>query len=328
VRGHAFMLGEEAEGNRLISVAKQWVTLEGRTFLVEEIPFSAVDEQIQALSRGRQGASIRQDRKGQGQSVLTALKAVLPRRTAQKATGRMRMARLQQPATPSGMVARTPGDITLAALNVRKAFVLDYTILTSQSGFTFACNTNYYVSGTVTLSGTTTIEGGTVIKFTNAAVGKITLSGPLVCQTDMYRPAVLTSRNDNTVGETISGSTGSPSNAGAGTYLDSTFSNPSNSVRYLRVSYAGTALSFDGLTNGVWHSQFVNCSQGINSYNQKPVRLYNVLMAVSSNCIVNSTNIRGEHLTVNVCSNLVSATSPSLALTNSILVTAQVDLTA
>jgi hypothetical protein len=317
--GKAFSIGDETDGDRVVPVAKQWSVLEGRTFLIEEVPFEAVDEQIQALERRRQGAALRRDRSGQGESVLAALKSVLPQREVpQRAATPTRMARWERPLTPSERVSASTGEGNLSALNTRRAFVLDYTILTSQTNFTFACNTNYYISGLVSLAGVTTLEA-TVIKFTNHTSAKISMSGPLICKTEAYRPAILTSKNDNTVGETISGSTGSPSNASGGTYLYSSVTTPTNALSYLRLSYAGTGLSFDGLTNGVWHSQFVKCNQGIDSYNKREVRLYNVLMAVSSNCIVNSTNIRGEHLTVDVCSNLVSATSPTLALTNSIL---------
>jgi hypothetical protein len=315
--GRAFSVGTDGKAGEPVRVYKQWTVLEGRTFLVEEVPFNIVEEQIQALSQKPRSASVSPRLQGKGGNVIAALMNVLPKRTTKPTGSKMLMAKWEPDVRSSAFTRSGPPEV--GTPNQRKGFLIDYTLLTSQTNFTFACNTNYYISGLVNLSGTTVIEGGTVIKFTNNTSAKISLSGPLICQTEAYRPAVLTSKNDNTVGETITGSTGSPSNASGGTYLYSSVSNPTNAIQYLRLSYAGTALSFDGITNGVWHCQFVNCNNAIDSYNQKEVRLYNVLMAVSSNCIVNSTNIRGQHLTVDVCSNLVSATGASLALTNSIL---------
>lgn len=298
-QGRAFAVGDAAEGQTSIAVGKQWVNLGGRRFLVESVPYPEVVAQLRALGRKKDGAAIPVERRGQGQSLTAVLQSVLPHPGRSRKSGKMMLAQ--------------------ADVKPRPGFVLDYTTLGNQSDFTFAANTNYYVSGLVNLSGTTTIEGGTIIKFTNHTSAKISMSGPLVCKTEQYRPAVLTSKDDNTVGEAITGSTGNPTNYNGGTYLYSSVLDTTNAIQYLRLSYAGTGLAFDGLTNGVWHCQFLKCNNGIDSYNQKEVRLYNVLLAVSSNCIVNSTNLRGQHLTVDVCSNLVSAASGSLALTNSIL---------
>src|SRR6185436_222222 len=81
--------------------------------------------------------------------------------------------------------------------------VLDYTTLSSGANQTFRGDMTYYISGTVNLTGTTTIEGGTVVKYATNAVAGINFSGPLACQTSAYRPAVFTSKDDNSVGEII-----------------------------------------------------------------------------------------------------------------------------
>src|SRR5207244_9848441 len=96
-----------------------------------------------------------------------------------------------------------------------------------------------------------TIEGGTVIKFTNSPGAELSM-GTLVCQTAPYRPAILTSRNDNSVGDPIAGSTGSPTNSNGGTYL---YSTTGNTYQYLHFSFAGTALQSDNADCEVWHSQ-------------------------------------------------------------------------
>jgi hypothetical protein len=72
----------------------------------------------------------------------------------------------------------------------------------------------YYVSGTVSLSGTNIFEAGTVIKMaTNASI--VLSSGfftpRLVLKTTPWRPVICTAKDDDSVGDQISGSTGSPS---------------------------------------------------------------------------------------------------------------------
>jgi len=94
---------------------------------------------------------------------------------------------------------------------------LDWSLLGSATNFTFKGDSTYYVSGPVTLSsttnGATVIEGGTVVKFTNStATARITITGPISCQTGPYRPAVFTSKDADDVGEKITGSTGTPAN--------------------------------------------------------------------------------------------------------------------
>jgi hypothetical protein len=100
--GKAFSVGEEVDRNRIVPVAKQWSVIEDRILLVEEVQFAAVEEQIQALELRRQGASLRRDRMGQGDSLLAALKPLLPKGgAAQRATARTRMARSERPLAPS-----------------------------------------------------------------------------------------------------------------------------------------------------------------------------------------------------------------------------------
>src|SRR6266498_358903 len=49
--GKAFSVGEDGEAGTPVRVFKQWTVLEDRTFLVEEVPFNNVDEQIRALAQ-------------------------------------------------------------------------------------------------------------------------------------------------------------------------------------------------------------------------------------------------------------------------------------
>jgi hypothetical protein len=48
-RGKAFSFGMENEAGRAVRVVKQWTVLEGRTFLVEEVPLMAIEPQLRVL---------------------------------------------------------------------------------------------------------------------------------------------------------------------------------------------------------------------------------------------------------------------------------------
>src|SRR5262249_5140052 len=80
--GKAFLIGESSQKNKPIRVSKEWTILEGRNFLVEEVPFKQVDERIQSTLRKRQGASVNPNRRGKGENVMAALRNVLPKRLA------------------------------------------------------------------------------------------------------------------------------------------------------------------------------------------------------------------------------------------------------
>jgi hypothetical protein len=72
--------------------------------------------------------------------------------------------------------------------------------MSSFTNFTFKGDTTYFVVGQVNLYGTTVIESGAVIKFTNGNPSslRIDIQGPIDCQTSSSRPAVFTSKDDNT----------------------------------------------------------------------------------------------------------------------------------
>src|SRR5216683_7541189 len=96
---------------------------------------------------------------------------------------------------------------------MKKGVAIDYTTVTSQTNFTFQAYTTYYISSAnVTFSGITTFEGGSVIKFTNLPNATINMSGSFVASAGPYRMITLTSKDDNSYGDTISGSTGYATN--------------------------------------------------------------------------------------------------------------------
>jgi hypothetical protein len=186
-RGKAFSL---ERGGEDIPVSKQWLKLEGRDFLVEEVAVPEIDEELQALPAA-EGASLN-PAAGSVRHVVSKQRRLPAMPLVQAGTNKMQLARLSLPS---------------------QGLVLDYTTLnSSQTNYTFQGDTTYYISGGVYLYSTTIFEGGTVVKYTNN--GNIRIGGSMIWQTGPYRPAIFTSKDDNSVGETITGSTGNPTNTG------------------------------------------------------------------------------------------------------------------
>ena len=107
-----------------------------------------------------------------------------------------------------------PLQFATADLASGPGLVADYqTVNSAATNFVFRGDSTYFINGTVSLFGTTTIEGSSVLKFSNnlpSAWCELALQGPLNCKTGPYRPAVFTSCSDDSVGETIMGSSGLP----------------------------------------------------------------------------------------------------------------------
>jgi hypothetical protein len=184
VRGKAFAVGSQSNqgGKRRkeIPVVKTWTHLEGRTFLIEEVPVQQIAPELRSLPAASDpsgGAS------GSGRSKGSASRILPPSRLVQANTNSVRMAK--------------------ADVSGRTGVALDYTIVQTQvDNFTFQGDTTYYVANDVNLENTT-IEGGAVIKhYTNAA--SINVLGNVTCLTAPYKPAVFTSFDDGAVGEPVS----------------------------------------------------------------------------------------------------------------------------
>jgi hypothetical protein len=169
VRGRAFDMGNS---DREAPVAKSWMTLEGRQFLVEEVPVAAVAELLDELP-------------------------LPPQASLKPSTGSVRHIVSIKRLLPGPPVARSDG----GALKVTKlaapaqGLVLDY--LTINSG-----QTNYVFQAD-NLSGTTTIEGGAVLKYAPTNSSSVTCSGTINCLSSAYRPAIFTARDDSSVGEAL-----------------------------------------------------------------------------------------------------------------------------
>src|SRR3989454_12812280 len=141
--------------------------------------------------------------------------------------------------------------------------VLDYIFVNNtQTNFTFKGDTTYYATNYVSLFETTTLEGGTIAKGIQWDGGPYTgtffVYGAFDCRTSPYRPAIFTAADDDTEGEVIAGSTGTPSNYYRGAlWFDTTNAVVLENV-CIRYAVSGCAIK-SGTSPTLRHMQFVSC---------------------------------------------------------------------
>lgn len=290
--GRAFMLND-SEGQD-VRVNKALRNVDGRTVLFESISYGTAKQMMNKL-----GSSLKKD--SQRQYAVGELK------------GQVRHSRVLPMNTfPKSEIKQ------MASLN-KPGVVLDYaTIETSQTNFAFAANGTYYVSGPVYLYGAgTCISGGAVFKMAPTNSAKIQINTACNWTGGPYRPVVVTARDDNSVGEIISGSTTNPVMY-PGPALSFT---TSSQIRNLRVSYAQTGIqAASSTTLELTHGQFLKCSNAVQATSAN-VTLRNVLFHSVTNVFSGGSTVgRCEHLTVNGAGafNYNNACS-SLYVTNSLL---------
>jgi hypothetical protein len=254
VPGRAFLLGANATDTGAV-VDKQWLLLDGRQFLVEEVPVDAILEGLAALPPTAMNSS-------SSKNSHTASKHLKlpPQRLVKKDTSKtMMLAKADLP---------------------QKGFVLDYqTVNGTFTNYNFQGDTTYYISGSLTLRGTNTFEGGAVLKYTNgASLNFISIGTNAVKMlSSAYRPVIFTARDDNSVGDTISGSTGTPTNYYANPAL-SFSSSPSQALSNFRIAYAYQAISTVNVPLTVYNAQIINCQNAV-GLNDASLYFRNVLFA-------------------------------------------------
>lgn len=250
--GRAFLLGANGrdEGAR---VGKNWELIDGRQFLVEEVPVEALADALSILPMA--------------QTVSTTSK--------QGKMLQMTSHKFQLPAKRIAKIDTNKRFIREATFLRKTGLVLDYqTVTGTPTGFTFQGDTTYYVSRTFVVYGTNIFEGGSVIKYakTNAEIileGSPSYNNPVFnLKTSTYNPVILTAVDDNSVGESISGSTGNPSGyygngyinvgvGGSGTNFTFLFSN-------FRFNYANQAINAgESYTITLYDDQFANCKSAL-----------------------------------------------------------------
>jgi alpha-tubulin suppressor-like RCC1 family protein len=313
-RGKAFTLGQERPS---AFVSKQWLKLKGRTFLVEEVPVQAISKQLEKLPAPPSSST------SGNQPPQNGKRASAPGRSklASNVSRRQLVDHVVLPPPKPAKKSRSPVQLASVAQH-QNGLVMDYvtTLDTETNAFTFQSDTTYYISGFLILDGTATFEGGTVLKFTQDGSSEVMCNSNVVCLTAAYRPAVFTSVNDNTVGETIAGSSGTPNPGGNYLWLNEIGTN--SPIQYMRFSYAGTG--FTDYMPDVSNCQFINCYIGVDILSDDAARLallHNVLFSQMSYCAVMqdgfwSYDVHGEHITMD--SGIFGVWGSTAYLTNSI----------
>jgi len=227
------------------SVYKRWLHLGNRTFLIEELPLKHLAKELAALP---QTASV-----------------------TKPAAVKLASAARQFPPTHE---IKADARLMLAAANPAKepGVVLDYylTLSSYSSDFSFDPFNTYYVSDFVDFEGATTvtISGDAIIKFADGA--GLDISGTLYCWAGNNHPtgdtAILTSKNDDSVGEIIEGSTGTPTSGGEIIVEGSCTSDSTNTIDGLNFYYStlwfNAASEFD-----LWNCTFNTTNSGFTTVN-------------------------------------------------------------
>lgn len=212
--------------------------------------------------------------------------------------------------------------LTVLVFCVLTSSIQAYTTLSGRlTNYVFRGDTTYYISGKVMLYGTPVFEAGTVIKYTNKVA--TTFTGSPVLLGTAYRPVIFTAKDDNSVGETIFGSTGNPTNYYAAGVL-----NVSGAIQYVRIAFANTA--FSGGTLSLTNVQIINCQTGIDAADSLNINMRNVLMAnvqndfdltgVSGDAFISAQNVTFANASLGQLVLQGSSASWGMMLTNCILV--------
>ena len=254
-QGKAFMLGGRSN---TVPVVKQWVSSQGRTFLVESVLLDAIASKMATLPAysGSSGSSISipgtnsgagsQSKIHKTQESLASLAPPLPN-----------FKNLKLPSPKLAKKGSATMSLAGGAPNT-KGLVLDYyTFNGSQTDFTFQSDSTYYVTNEVDLSGTTIIEGGTVIKYSTNGIETI-VPADLVWKTGPYRPAIFTAIDDDSVGEHISGSSGTPTGTNYGFIALNLAGCDTSLVSNARFSFLNAAVAVGSGT--IRNVQFNQCS--------------------------------------------------------------------
>ncbi len=308
-QGQAFPLGTTPDpfDESSVPTGKSLEVIDGRTILIEKVDYPAIREQLGHLPKS---ASLKKDRK-----------IGLPD------PGRTMQARLL-PSRPAGEPGKWTRKLQASVTAPRAGYVLDYVAHSTSSltNYHFKSDTTYFItnSATVNFYGTTVIEGGAVIK--TGAGSYIHFNGPVDCRTDTYRPAFVTAKDDDSVGEIIVGSTGTPS----GYYGYQPIGLKDTSAVYnlhdLRVRHCTYAFTmYSNVRADFSNIQIGNCGRAVAWMNGGATTWRNFLfhdLATYAFQRNGSATNRAEHGTLHRVGTLISSTNSTtfLYLTNSLVI--------
>ena len=194
-KGKAFSTTATPPLNAL-TVTKQLVRVGNQKILTEDVPWDQAAETLQSLpastSSPRTEASARSA--VPRESMIAQLSALPPPMRIETNTFNQRLAEVQR---------SKPLEVAAVHSEPPSGFVLDYELVQSGSSFNFQSGHTYLISDYTSIS-YVTIQSGAVIKYSG---GELAPTYHIDCPSSEPK-AVLTDMNDDSVGETISGSVG------------------------------------------------------------------------------------------------------------------------
>ncbi|MBN9692293.1 MAG: hypothetical protein J0M24_18760 [Verrucomicrobia bacterium] len=330
-RGRAFILPGERD-SREVPVRKSWEQREGREFLIERTAYRDLEPLLRELPEASAPTSpIRQRSRNVQRTAQLSIPSRVGVTPSWRRTEAGRLVAMNATSSPRAGVAKNQSSVP--------GVVLDYTLVNSSTNQTFGSLTTYYVSGLVNLSTSVTFQAGTVIKYakTNSPSLKVLAGTAITWLGAPYRPVVLTGYDDNSVGEMLAGSTGSPSGTYAnralefdGTGRTSPLILTNLSIRHATLGLAGSYFSAGTAPLIVRHAQFVHCDAAVQFQQaitgQEAYFLQNALVFSTNTGSyafrnTSAAKVAGEFLTVNAADVLFHRidTYSTLAITNSLL---------
>lgn len=329
--GAAFSLDRVEDSSR-IPVGKRFTRLDGRPVLIEAVEWKSAKRLLTALPPARSSKLLQatvSPRSRQGNEVDVSGKKAVPLLTSGATVSFVRDSSRRVPSRTARQLAAPVREARaqIPSADANKGFVLDYSLVSGATNFTFETDKTYFVKANTYLYGNTVFEGA-VIKYTNSTAGPaLRLRGTVEFKTSDYNPLICTAQDDNTVGETLPWSTGNP---WVGYYgspaieIDFYTSGQPASLKHLRVSHANTAISFfGGSGHELKHAQIVHTMSAFTPY-YADVRLRNVLVHKADRVVSGSgsasATMRFEHLTASEANHLNYTGSSTTLLTNSLFV--------
>lgn len=344
-QGLAFLVGTNqapvADANGRLAVAKEIFhdQPDNSTYLIESIPLGEAQEHLSTLPARRE-ARIDSDKLLKRFEAASAIvktggnagtrERKMPLSVASLDDGRKGSPRKEAKAEAQKTSGRKLAKLDGKSLGTKPGFVMDYTILSAATNFVFKGNSTFLVTNSVSLNGTTVIEPGAVVKFKSGTTPVVRIEGALDCRTSDYAPAIFTASDDNSVGETISGSSGNPSGFYGDLHLYITTSN-TNKIslhdihsRYGRIPFG---IYTSAATNEVWNLQALFCRHAVVGYGNMIV-IHNLLVEQGVSAMdagKENTVFVAEHVTAHKVGKLFdldSTTNSQATVNNSLVVIA------
>ncbi|HEY3855745.1 MAG TPA: hypothetical protein VGO67_15260 [Verrucomicrobiae bacterium] len=261
------------------AVAKDFVTSDGRTFLIENIRFRDIAGPLQALPSVKVKTSSLRNVPGARKMKVAA--ASLPQ---------------PQPIKSESKAKLQPAKLTASGASLPKGVAIDYiaTVSSLNEPTLYTSDTTYFVTNTVYLTSPVTMESA-VFKFPTNNMGELVIENTLTMATTNYRPAIFTAADDNTAGAPLNTSiwssyTGTPGSNPYGSVavcLETSANVALNNLRFNYIYYAFALASFTaGQTFSISDTQISQTTVGMLVVGQSGLATANLTL---DNCLIDST---------------------------------------